>query len=146
MAIQVYVWRDHRDDPTSYWVTGRDAGAILGISATRVSQLAATGELPFVWHASRVRMFRRHQFELHIAGGNGPKGDDAWCWFMTSDRQASTLRDELTERGYRGIQASQGKLVSLVLVPEDEERLEEIRALLANHQEVLKGPVRLSTI
>jgi hypothetical protein len=32
LAAQVYPWWDHLDDPASYWVTGKGAGNIVGLS------------------------------------------------------------------------------------------------------------------
>lgn len=46
-----------------YWCRAREAAEILGISVSRVGQLAAEGRLPFVVHHGQ-RLYRRGQLEV----------------------------------------------------------------------------------
>ena len=51
-----------RDDPVEpYWVGTSETSRLLGLSTTRVSQLADTGSLPFEYKANGLRRFRRDQ-------------------------------------------------------------------------------------
>ena len=44
-----------------YWVTGSEAARLMGISTTRIGQLADTARLPFVIGETGRRRFRRSQ-------------------------------------------------------------------------------------
>jgi predicted HTH domain antitoxin len=72
LALEHYRWRAHVDDPQSYWVTLKQAAAILGVSPQRVKNDLAQGLVPFVVHRDGVRLMRREQLE---AAGERP--DDA---------------------------------------------------------------------
>ena len=63
LAARVYPWRRFVGDPSSYWVTGGAAAAILGISRVRLGQLSAERRLPFVSHTDGTRLYRRYQLE-----------------------------------------------------------------------------------
>jgi hypothetical protein len=63
LATLVYDWRDHLHDPTSYWVTGKDAAAVLGFSHQRLGQLAVQERVPYIQHVDGVRLYRRAQLE-----------------------------------------------------------------------------------
>jgi excisionase family DNA binding protein len=57
-------WRRHRPPPAdSYWITTKQAAAMLGVSHTRVWQLAQTDRLPFRVSHTGVKLFRRRQLE-----------------------------------------------------------------------------------
>jgi hypothetical protein len=47
LALQVYRWREHRDDVDPYWVTGTRAASILGVNVARLNQLTIRGCLPY---------------------------------------------------------------------------------------------------
>jgi hypothetical protein len=51
LAAQLYNWRDARQDAESYWVTGRHAAGVLGISRSRLGQLADEDRVPYIRHA-----------------------------------------------------------------------------------------------
>lgn len=59
VALKHYAWRRHLRDPESYWVTASQAASILRMSPQRVKQLLDERHLPFVMHASGVRLMRR---------------------------------------------------------------------------------------
>lgn len=61
LALQHYRWRRHVDDPDSYWVTLKQASAILGVPTQRMKQMLESGEVPFVVHRDGVRLMRREQ-------------------------------------------------------------------------------------
>jgi hypothetical protein len=61
VALKHYPWRRHVRDPESYWVTASQAAVLLRTSPQRVKQLLDGGRLPFVTHASGVRLMRRQQ-------------------------------------------------------------------------------------
>lgn len=63
IAEQSYPWRRHVHDPDSYWVTIAQAAEILGLTGQQVRRMLARGRLPFVQHASGVRLMRREQIE-----------------------------------------------------------------------------------
>ncbi len=60
-ALRTYPHWRHKDDPESYWVTGRRAADVLGVNVARLNQLVAKGFLPFEVHADGTRMYRREQ-------------------------------------------------------------------------------------
>lgn len=70
LATEVYTWRTHTDDASSYWVTGERAAAVLGVSRGRLSQLANERRVPFVRHQDGTRLYRRAQLELIASSGN----------------------------------------------------------------------------
>lgn len=61
LAVRTYKHWRHKNDPDSYWVTGRRAAAVLGANVSRLNQLATRGFLPFEVHADGTRMYRREQ-------------------------------------------------------------------------------------
>jgi hypothetical protein len=61
LAEKVYPWRRHLHDPDSYWVTTSQAAAILHLSAQQVTRLLDQQRVPYVLHASGVRLMRRAQ-------------------------------------------------------------------------------------
>jgi hypothetical protein len=63
VAAEVYPWWRHVHDPASYWVTGGDAAAVLGVNRARVGQLAESGRVPLVRHRDRTRLYRRAQLQ-----------------------------------------------------------------------------------
>lgn len=63
LAVEEYRWRQHTDDPDSYWVAVGQAAEILGISAQRVKQLLDVGKLPHQTHRDGTRLMRRRQLE-----------------------------------------------------------------------------------
>jgi hypothetical protein len=67
LAMSVYDWRGHLRDPHSYWVTVSEASRILHSSPSRVRRLLDEDRLPYVTHASGVRLMRRHQIEERSA-------------------------------------------------------------------------------
>jgi hypothetical protein len=58
-----YDWRRHINDPESYWVTISQASRILGMRPKVVRKLLDNRRLPFITHASGVRLMRRHEIE-----------------------------------------------------------------------------------
>ena len=63
LAVEHYPWKQHTDDPDSYWVTVGQAATILALSVQRVKQLLDEDRLPSVAHHSGVRLMRRAQLE-----------------------------------------------------------------------------------
>ncbi len=63
LALQLPSSRLPFDPGTSYWVTAKGAAAILGVNASRLSQLVAAGRVSFALHADGRRMYRRGQLE-----------------------------------------------------------------------------------
>ncbi len=61
LALRTYRHTRFKDDPKSYWVTGRRAADALGVNVARLNQLVAKGFLPFEVHADGTRMYRREQ-------------------------------------------------------------------------------------
>lgn len=53
-----------RNPQSSEWVTGTEAAHILGLSTTRVWQLALKDRLPFEYATSGRRRYRRAQIEV----------------------------------------------------------------------------------
>ncbi|MGI8433754.1 MAG: hypothetical protein ACR2LE_03315 [Nocardioidaceae bacterium] len=64
LAVETYAWARHLHDPTSYWVTGSDAAAVLGVNRSGLGHLARAGLLPYVVHRSGTRMYRRAQLTV----------------------------------------------------------------------------------
>lgn len=63
-AAQVhYDWRRHINDPESYWVTITQASRILGMRPKAVRKLLDSRRLPYMTHATGVRLMRRHEIE-----------------------------------------------------------------------------------
>jgi hypothetical protein len=58
-----YDWRRHVNDPDSYWVTISQASRILGMRPRMVRKLLDTHRLPYLTHATGVRLMRRHEIE-----------------------------------------------------------------------------------
>ena len=58
-----YDWRRHLNDPDSYWVTISQASRILGMRPKLVRKLLDSHRLPYMTHASGVRLMRRHEIE-----------------------------------------------------------------------------------
>ena len=54
---------ERRRPGDDYWLSSTEAAEILGVSTTRVKQLARDGRLPAVRHGRYYR-FRRHQIEV----------------------------------------------------------------------------------
>lgn len=63
LASEVYAWRRHLEEPDSYWVTGQRAADVLGVSRSRLGQLAAAHRLAHVRHQDGTRLYRRHRLE-----------------------------------------------------------------------------------
>ena len=63
LAVEHYPWKQHTDDPDSYWVTVGQAAEILALSVQRVNQLLDEDRLPHVAHHSGVRLMRRAQLK-----------------------------------------------------------------------------------
>lgn len=69
----------------SYWATGQGAANVLGVSRSRLDQLARRGDLPYLTHRSGVRLYRRDQLavignarfsrRLTLAPTGAPEGD-----------------------------------------------------------------------
>jgi hypothetical protein len=63
VAVEHYDWRRHMRDPRSYWVTATQVAYILHTSPTVVKRMLDENRLPYVVHASGVRLMRRHEIE-----------------------------------------------------------------------------------
>jgi hypothetical protein len=63
VALGSYRWRAHLQDPDSYWVTVSQAAGILDVSVAELRQMLAQRRLPFLTHASGVRLMRRQQIQ-----------------------------------------------------------------------------------
>jgi hypothetical protein len=63
LAMSVYDWRSHLRDSRSYWVTVSQAARLLHTSPSRVRRMLDEDRLPYVTHASGVRLMRRGQIE-----------------------------------------------------------------------------------
>lgn len=50
LALAVYDWRQHVDDPGAYWLTSHQAADLLGVSRQRLGQLGDKGFVPYVRH------------------------------------------------------------------------------------------------
>ncbi len=61
LALELYDWRSHADDPESYWLNSHQAADLLGISRQRLGQLGDKDFVPFVGHRDGVRLYRREQ-------------------------------------------------------------------------------------
>lgn len=73
LATEVYDWRRHVHDATSYWVTTEQAVVILGVVHQRVRQLAERDLLPYLWHRDGIRLFGREQLEVVAQGRSVPR-------------------------------------------------------------------------
>lgn len=64
LARDIYPWWRfvHLDD--TYWVTGGDAAALLGVGRSRLNQLADADRIPYETHRDRTRLYRRSQLEI----------------------------------------------------------------------------------
>jgi excisionase family DNA binding protein len=67
VALTTYQWWRHLRDPRSYWLTVGQAARLLRVSTGTVRTLLDSGRLPYVMHASGVRLMRRHEIE-ELAG------------------------------------------------------------------------------
>lgn len=67
-----YDWRRHVNDPDSYWVTISQASRILGMRPRMVRKLLDTHRLPYLTHATGVRLMRRHEIESIAARSKPP--------------------------------------------------------------------------
>ncbi len=56
LALRLYRWRLHLDDPESYWITGMRVAAALGVNEARLRVLAAKDYVPCETHADGTRM------------------------------------------------------------------------------------------
>ena len=63
VALGSYRWRAHLRDPGSYWVTVSQAADILGVPVAELRRMLAQRRLPFLTHASGVRLMRRQQIQ-----------------------------------------------------------------------------------
>jgi excisionase family DNA binding protein len=64
LAGEIYPWWRHVNDPESYWVTGRRAARVLGVTRARLGQLARGDLVPYVAHQDGTRLYRRHQLAV----------------------------------------------------------------------------------
>lgn len=85
LAAEVYAWRLRPNEPTPYWLTAQRAAVVLGISRSRLGQLAAESKIPHLRHQDGTRLYRRHQLEAMAASSVsgrvrqaklGPERDD----------------------------------------------------------------------
>ena len=63
VAMLHYDWRRHAGDPESYWVTATQAARILRVSPIALKRMLDQDRIPHVFHASGVRLMRRHDVE-----------------------------------------------------------------------------------
>ncbi len=61
LALSHYQWWLHLRDPRSYWVTASQAARILHVSPGMIRRMLEDGALPYVVHASGIRLMRRHE-------------------------------------------------------------------------------------
>ena len=61
VAVEHYDWRRHLTDPESYWVTVSQAARILHLAPSVVRRMLDEDRLPYVVHATGVRLMRRHE-------------------------------------------------------------------------------------
>lgn len=73
LAVEHYRWRAHVNDPDSYWVTLKQAAAILDVPAPRMKEYLADDRVPYVVHRDGVRLMRREQLETMAATPDGPQ-------------------------------------------------------------------------
>jgi hypothetical protein len=64
LAVEVYPWRLHWHREDAYWVVGRPAAAILGVTSARLRQLGDEDRVPYVVHRDGTRLYRREQLEV----------------------------------------------------------------------------------
>jgi hypothetical protein len=68
LATEIFPWPHQLHDVHSYWVTGADAAAVLGIGLDRFDELAAGGWIPHVQRHDGIRVFRRSVLEVLAQG------------------------------------------------------------------------------
>ena len=98
LALNSYRWMAHVDDPDSYWVTVKQAAAILGVSRQRIKQLLEADRLPHEVTHGQVRLMRREQLET-----------------VANARQARKLRQPIADSepsGERGLTCENTSLPS----------------------------------
>lgn len=61
LASEIFAWRRHADDDEPYWITGQRAADLLGVSRSRLGQLAEAHQIPHVRHQDGTRLYRRHE-------------------------------------------------------------------------------------
>jgi hypothetical protein len=61
LASEIFSWRRHSHDPDPYWVTGQRAADVLGVSRSRLGQLADAHHVPHVRHQDGTRLYRRRE-------------------------------------------------------------------------------------
>jgi hypothetical protein len=61
LASEVFAWRRHSHDPHPYWVTGQQAADLLGVSRSRLGQLADARRVPHIRHQDTTRLYRRDE-------------------------------------------------------------------------------------
>ncbi|MDX6310068.1 MAG: hypothetical protein QOI06_3114 [Nocardioidaceae bacterium] len=59
LAIHVYAWLCHRNDPNAYWVIGQRAAQTLGVDRDTLERLTAAGRLPCTRHDDGTLLYRR---------------------------------------------------------------------------------------
>lgn len=64
LAVAVYDWRRHVDDPGSYWLTGLACCRYARRQRARLSELSRADRLPYIVHREGVRLYRRCQLEV----------------------------------------------------------------------------------
>ena len=68
LASEVFSWRRHAADVEPYWLTGQRAADTLGVSRSRLGQLADARQVPHVRHQDGTRLYRRRELgQLRIA-------------------------------------------------------------------------------
>jgi predicted site-specific integrase-resolvase len=69
LAVELYRWtRNEPPNPWSYFVTGKRAADVLGVSRARLGQLAHADRIPYVQHPSGRRLYRQAQLEVMSHG------------------------------------------------------------------------------
>jgi hypothetical protein len=63
VALEHYAWREHLEDPHSYWMTVPQAAAVLGLAEDELLEELDSRRIAFVTHRSGVRLMRRPQIE-----------------------------------------------------------------------------------
>jgi hypothetical protein len=86
LASEVYPWRRRADDPDPYWVTGQRAADLLGVSRSRLGQLADARRVPHVRHQDGTRLYRRAELialrDSRASNGSGPRGAPTNTWVL----------------------------------------------------------------
>jgi excisionase family DNA binding protein len=75
LASEIFAWRRHADDAGAYWVTGQRAADTLGVSRSRLGQLADARQLPHVRHQDGTRLYRRRELTA-IRDARGARSAD----------------------------------------------------------------------